>query len=102
MLRALSIGAVLSLILVAVLEFVVPAQAADPSPQMVRVEAMQFAYSPGVIRVPQGATVHIELASHDVTHGFLLEGYDVSLAAVPGKPVSAQFVASRPGRYRYY
>ncbi len=51
MLRALSIGALLSLVLVALLGLVGSAQAADTSPEGVHLEAMQSAYSPGVILV---------------------------------------------------
>ena len=51
----------------------------------VHLEARQFAYGPGVVRVPRGSHVHLELASHDVTHGLYLEEYGVSLQAMPGQ-----------------
>ena len=68
----------------------------------VHLEARQYAYGPGVVRVPQGSPVHLELASHDVTHGLYLEEYGLSLQALPGKPAAIDFVADRPGRYRFY
>ena len=100
--RVLAVGALLSLLLFATLGFVALARAADAPTEVVDVAARQFAYSPGVIRLRQGATVHLVLAAEDVTHGFLLEGYGASLTAMPGKPVTLDFVASRPGRYRFY
>ena len=78
-----------------------PAQASEGTRQ-VHLDARQFAYSPEVVRVPAGATVHLELTSGDVTHGLYLEGYDLSARAIPGKPATLEFVASRPGRYRFY
>jgi len=101
--RVLAIGALLSLVVFALLGFVGLAQAADASPRMVHVEARQFAYSPGVIRVPQGTTIHLELASQDVTHGFLIP--DLGFEArpiVPGTYQTVTFRAERPGVYRYY
>lgn len=74
----------------------------DVEHRTVHVEARQFAFTPGVIRVPVGASVRLELASHDVTHGLYLEGHAVSLVAKPGRPASADFVAGAPGRYRFY
>lgn len=75
---------------------------ADSRQTAVHIEARQFAYGPGIVRVPQGSQVHLELASHDVTHGLYLEEYGLSLRALPGKPATADFVADRPGRYRFY
>ncbi len=40
-----------------------------------RIEASQFAYNPGEIRVNPGDTVTIELISTDVVHGLYVDGY---------------------------
>jgi len=92
------------LLALAALGLIVPLAFAhvDAGPTTVHLEARQFAYGPGVVRVPQGSQVHLELFSHDVTHGLYLEGYGLSLRALPGKLAAADFVADRPGHYRFY
>jgi cytochrome c oxidase subunit 2 len=66
----------------------------------VLVRARQYAYDPGVIRVPKGARVTLVLESEDVTHGLYLDGYDIDLATAPGRRVRTSFVADRPGMFR--
>lgn len=64
------------------------------------VRARQYAYDPGVIRVPKGARVTLVLEAEDVTHGLYLDGYDIDLATAPGRRVRTSFVADRPGMFR--
>ena len=61
------------------------------------VRARQYAYDPGVIRVPKGARITLVLESEDVTHGLYLDGYDIDLATAPGRRVRTSFVADRAG-----
>lgn len=65
------------------------------------IQASQFAYSPGELRVNLGDTVTIDLASKDVVHGLYLDGYGLSVQADPGQPASLTFVANRPGSFRF-
>ncbi len=66
----------------------------------IHVLARDYAYAPGVLRVPQGQRVTLVLEAEDVTHGLYLDGYDVDLVAVPGRASRATFVADRPGKFR--
>lgn len=66
-----------------------------------RIEASQYAYNPGVIRVNPGDTVTIELVSTDVVHGLYVDGYGVSVQADPGQTTRLAFVAERPGSFRF-
>jgi heme/copper-type cytochrome/quinol oxidase subunit 2 len=86
-----------ALILIAPLPF----GAARPRNRTFRIEASQFAYSPGVIQVNSGDTVTIELASMDVVHGFYLDGYGVSVTADPGQTARLTFTADRSGSFRF-
>ncbi len=56
-----------------------------PAPQTRTIEltARRFAYSPARIVVNRGDTVVIKATSADVTHGFLLDGYDVEAVIKP-------------------
>jgi heme/copper-type cytochrome/quinol oxidase subunit 2 len=74
---------------------------ASASDQTITLEAHQFAYEPALVTVHQGDRVHVELTSSDVTHGFYLDSYDVEIAAMPGQPATADFVADRAGTFRF-
>ena len=78
-----------------------PVRPPEPTHRTIRLEASQFAYTPGIIRVNPGDTVTIELVSMDVVHGFYLDGYDASVTADPGQTASLTFTAGRSGSYRF-
>ncbi|MGE5250258.1 MAG: cupredoxin domain-containing protein [Bacteroidota bacterium] len=78
-----------------------PARASAPSRRLVRVEASQFAYTPGTIHVEPGDLVTIELVSRDVVHGLYVDGYDISVTADPGQTARLTFLADRPGSFRF-
>lgn len=46
--------------------------------------AQMFMYQPNQVTVPAGATVHFEVTSPDVVHGFEIPGTNVNLMVVPG------------------
>jgi len=77
-----------------------PALRSIPQERTFRVEASQYAYSPGELRVNPGDRVNIDLVSVDVVHGLYLDGYDISVTADPGQTERLTFVADRPGSYR--
>lgn len=66
-------------------------------------QARAFEYTPSVIRVQQGDRVRLSLTATDVAHGLILDYYEVELTAQPRqeKPSVVEFVADRPGRYRF-
>lgn len=67
----------------------------------VLVQARQYAYAPGVVRVAQGEQVSLVLEAEDVTHGLYLDGYGIDLVSVPGRRARASFVGDRPGKFRF-
>ena len=73
----------------------------DAAEHTIRVQASQFAYQPGLIRVNPGDTVTVEFTSNDVVHGFALDGYDVEMTADPGKVSRQTFIADRKGSFRF-
>lgn len=72
-----------------------------PEAKIIRVEAGQFSYAPGEIRVNTGDLVTISLVSTDVVHGLYVDGYDVSVTADPGQTQQLTFRADRPGTFRF-
>jgi heme/copper-type cytochrome/quinol oxidase subunit 2 len=81
------------------LPFVAPA--VTPIARTFRVEAGQYAYSPGELHVNPGDTLTIELVSTDVVHGLYVDDYGVSIEADPGQTASVTFIANRPGSFRF-
>ena len=51
--------------------------AGQPRTHVVNLEAKKYGYSPSRIKVNQGDTIIFKPNSLDVTHGFLLDGYDL-------------------------
>jgi heme/copper-type cytochrome/quinol oxidase subunit 2 len=72
----------------------------QPTERVFRVQASQFAYSPGEINVNPGDRVTIELVSTDVVHGLYIDGYGLSMEADPGQSSQLEFTADRSGSYR--
>lgn len=77
----------------------VPVYAA-PVERTIRVEAGNYAFDPGTIRVNPGDRVTIELAAMDVAHGLSIDGYPVDLRAEPGQTTRATFTADRRGTFK--
>ena len=76
-------------------------RAATPGEHTIRIEAGQYQFDPGTIRVQRGERVTIELVAADVVHGLYLDGYDLELTADPGQTARLTFVADRPGTFRF-
>lgn len=78
-----------------------PGSASPPAQaRTIRVEASQYAYSPGEISVNPGDTVTLELVSTDVVHGIFVDGYGVFVSADPGQTARLTFVADQAGSFR--
>jgi heme/copper-type cytochrome/quinol oxidase subunit 2 len=56
------------------------------------------------IRVQQDDLVHITFSTEDIPHSFTIEEapYRIMRRAEPGKPVSFNFRADEPGRFRFF
>ena len=59
------------------------------------------------IRVSQNDLVHVNFSAEDIPHSFTIEDqansrYRIMRRAEPGKPVSFDFRADAPGRFRFY
>ena len=63
-------------------------------------------FTPDIIRVKKGDTVHLHITNveqaHDATHGFTVGSYNVHSSLEPGKHVDITFVADRAGTFPFY
>jgi heme/copper-type cytochrome/quinol oxidase subunit 2 len=78
-----------------------PVRVEPPTQRTFRVEASQFAYNPGILKVNPGDIVTIELVSMDVVHGLYVDGYGISVTADPGQTTRLTFAAGKPGSFRF-
>jgi cytochrome c oxidase subunit 2 len=81
--------------------FAVPGPSADEQPQVVRVVAERFTFSPSTIRVKRGTVVEFRLRSEDTNHGFRIAGTQVNVI-IPKRgrgEAKVRFDAAEPGRY---
>lgn len=77
-----------------------PVSPAPAGEREVIVRARQYAYTPGVLRVPEGVRLTLVLEADDVTHGVRIDDYGIDLVAEPGSPARATFMADRRGTFR--
>ena len=68
--------------------------------------AVRSHFTPDIIRVKKGDTVHLHITNveqaHDATHGFTIGSYNVHSSLEPGKAVDITFVADREGTFPFY
>jgi heme/copper-type cytochrome/quinol oxidase subunit 2 len=69
--------------------------------RQITLEASQYAYTPGRVRVNQGDRVIITLTASDVVHGFYLDGYGLERRVEPGVAQQIVFTADKAGKFRY-
>lgn len=69
----------------------------------IKIHARAFEYTPRIIRVQRGDTVKLTLIADDVTHGLILETYNVELESRPRQdpPPSVEFVADKAGKFHF-
>ena len=70
------------------------------APRVIQVVAKRFAFAPARIEVTDGERVRLNVTSEDGVHGLQIKKFRVN-TMIPrgGKPVTIDFVASRPGTY---
>jgi len=68
--------------------------------------AIRSHFTPDIIRVHQGDTVHIHITNQeqadDATHGFAIDSYNVNLSLEPGEHSDVTFVADTAGVFPMY
>ncbi|MBK7073199.1 MAG: Sec-dependent nitrous-oxide reductase [Myxococcales bacterium] len=68
--------------------------------------AIRSHFTPDVVRVKEGETVHVHLTNleqaYDATHGFAINSYNVNVSIEPGEASDITFVADRAGVFPMY
>ena len=58
-----------------------------------------FGFSPDKMEIPVGSTVHFQITSSDVVHGFQIPGTNVNMMVVPGEVNYLSHTFTKPGEY---
>jgi cytochrome c oxidase subunit 2 len=61
--------------------------------------AQAFSYSPSKMKVPVGSTVHFNVTSTDVVHGFEIPSTNVNMMITPGYVSEISYTFDKPGKY---
>jgi heme/copper-type cytochrome/quinol oxidase subunit 2 len=75
--------------------------AAQATTREIALDAAQFEFAPGRVRVNQGDQVVVTLTASDVVHGFYLDGYGLERRVEPGIREQIAFTADKPGKFRF-
>jgi cytochrome c oxidase subunit 2 len=71
-----------------------------PAPQVVKVVAQRFRYTPAEFRVKPGEVV-LEFTSLDFVHGFSMPDLKVRADLPPGRVTQVRFTVDKPGVYEF-
>ena len=94
--RALGLGAVP---LLAIAARGASAQAAEP--QVVKLVAQRFTFTPREFRVKAGRPVVLEINSLDFVHGFNMPDLEVRADLPPGRVTRVELLPAKPGTYDF-
>lgn len=72
-----------------------------PTTHEITLQADEFAFSPGRVKVNQGDTVIFTLEAMDVAHGFYLDGYEIEQEFFPGINETIELTADHAGKFRF-
>lgn len=87
-------------LVIAILVIPAGAFASSSVERTIRIEAGRFAFAPAQVQVNPGDRVTLEVRAQDVSHGIHIDGYNLEVAAEPGRTARLTFVADRPGTFR--
>jgi cytochrome c oxidase subunit II len=68
----------------------------------ISVTARKYNYGGDEIRVQKDDLVRVTFSAEDIPHSFTIDAYRISKRAEPGKPVSFEFRADKPGTFEIY
>ena len=76
--------------------------AQEQGPHEIVLTAKRYAFSQPHIEVAMNDVVKIKLVADDIPHSFTIDEYRISKRAAPGRPVTFEFRADKPGKFPFY
>jgi nitrous-oxide reductase len=78
------------------------AQEQGPTARPFAVTARRYKFEPSRIEVSQDDLVKIELHTEDIAHSWTVDAYRIAKRVSPGKSVTFEFRADKPGTFPFY
>jgi heme/copper-type cytochrome/quinol oxidase subunit 2 len=78
------------------------AQNQAPTPRPFSIAAKRYKFEPARIEVFQDDLVTIQLRTDDVAHSLTIDEYRIDKRVTPGRPVTFEFRAEKPGTFPFY
>ena len=78
------------------------AQEQGPTPRPFSVTAKRYRFEPARIEVFQDDLVKIDLRTEDIAHSWTIDQYRIEKRVSPGRPVTFEFRADKPGTFPFY
>lgn len=72
-----------------------------PNEYVATILSYTFGYDPIEIRIPKDATVHFQMTSKDVIHGFHVPGTPINLMLTPGHITEYTYTFKEAGEYLF-
>lgn len=82
-----------------------PPPSAPPTEEKITeitMEAKMMEFLPSQIKVNKGEKVRLIITSQDVTHRFIMQGYDINKELKQGEDVIIEFTADKEGTFTFY
>jgi cytochrome c oxidase subunit 2 len=73
---------------------------ADTRPQVIKITASKFQFSPSQITLKKGQPVMLQLTSTDRSHGFLLRAFKIDTDISPGKTTEVTLTPQVAGKFK--
>ncbi|MEW5984486.1 MAG: cupredoxin domain-containing protein [Acidobacteriota bacterium] len=74
----------------------------QPSRHDVTINSRKYEFSPARIEIRQDDVLRVTLVAEDIPHSFTIDEYRIAKRAVPGRPLTFEFRADKPGSFTYY
>ena len=95
-------AASLAVLLAAVIALGVASLAQEQGRYEITLTAKRYEFSQTRIEVAANDVVKITLVAEDIPHTFAVDEYRISKRAAPGRPVTFEFRADKPGTFPFY
>jgi heme/copper-type cytochrome/quinol oxidase subunit 2 len=92
----------LAVLLTAVVGLGVASLAQEQGRYEITLTAKRYEFSQTRIEVAANDVVKITLVAEDIPHSFTVDEYRISKRAAPGRPVTFEFRADKPGTFPFY
>jgi heme/copper-type cytochrome/quinol oxidase subunit 2 len=92
----------LAVLLTAVIGLGVASLAQEQGRYEITLTAKRYEFSQTRIEVAANDVVRITLVAEDIPHTFTVDEYRISKRAAPGRPVTFEFRADKPGTFPFY